>query len=82
MSNNPYSASCTSILGSGSLPSCFDLQVNFTTFSYFGAFKLKRNAAVWVNPEFGMSHHGTVIDLDSFRGNIQLYNNTFFSNIL
>jgi len=59
---------------------CFDLYVEGSTFTYFGAHKDSLDGPLWVDPDLNQQFLGTVFDLRAFRGNIAFVNNEFEYN--
>ena len=51
---------------------CVDISITDTKFKHFGRYATKTSKAVGVNSEHGMTHHGKVLNIGGFLGNIYL----------
>ncbi len=78
--SNPYSSSCST--DNANSDTCFDISITDSIFKHFGRYATQTTTAVGVNSEHGMTHHGKILNLDNFLGNIYLKGNEFSYNIL
>ncbi|CDW82426.1 UNKNOWN [Stylonychia lemnae] len=59
---------------------CYGLIIQGSSFRYFGFLKEKRTSPLWVDPKLKMQFNGMIVDLEDFKGHIQILNNTFEEN--
>ncbi|CDW75099.1 UNKNOWN [Stylonychia lemnae] len=59
---------------------CLNLIIQGSSFRNFGFLKVKRTSPLWVDPKYKMQFNGMIVDLEEFKGHIQILNNSFKDN--
>lgn len=61
---------------------CFSLSITNSNFNNFGQAKTQSSSPILVDPSYNLQYNGLVLDLDSFKGFVYLYKNTFTANVV
>lgn len=82
MGASPYT-SCTQAT-TATTGLCYSLTIDNCDFTDFGSHKGAEtfNFPMFVDPDLGLQHYGTVIDLSGFKGNVAITNSRFNDNTL
>jgi hypothetical protein len=54
---------------------CFKLSISQSTFQNFNYLKFVGNLGIFTNPSNGIEHHGYIVHLESFNGDVSVTNN-------
>eukprot|EP00347_Sterkiella_histriomuscorum_P024040 403332515 len=75
---NPFNQSC-SLINSDKNP-CFSISIKNTIFKQMYHFEQQQITPIKVNSNYGLVHHGKILNLDNFRGNVIIEDSSFLNN--